>query len=133
MKLKSIIALLSLAITSSCAFSPRPKAIRDEMRLLDVQGDDHFEIYHPEFTDHRIRIKETTGWCDPDVQSYTGYLDVDSHGRNLFFYFFLSRSDPEKDDVLMWINVSPPAAPVFSLCRDTQPCLLFLGRTRVWF
>lgn len=37
-------------------------------------------------------------------RSYTGYLDTDSHGRDLFFYFFLSRSKPERDDVLLWIK-----------------------------
>jgi cathepsin A (carboxypeptidase C) len=26
---------------------------------------------HPK---HSVRIKETTGWCDPDVRSYTGYV-----------------------------------------------------------
>jgi hypothetical protein len=54
--------------------------------------------------------------------AYTGYLDVDSGAKHLFFYFFESRRDPDKgkradfvlrsqfltrcivDDVMMWIN-----------------------------
>ena len=50
-----------------------------------------------------MRIKSTTGWCDPDVKSYSGYLDV-GDGKDLFFYFFESRSNPKEDPVLMWIN-----------------------------
>ena len=52
---------------------------------------------------HRVRIKSTDGWCDPSVRSYSGYLDV-GDGRDLFFYFFESRSNPKEDPVLMWIN-----------------------------
>jgi len=50
-----------------------------------------------------MRIKSTTGWCDPDVKSFSGYLDV-GDGKDLFFYFFESRSNPKEDPVLMWIN-----------------------------
>ena len=35
--------------------------------------------------------------------SYTGYLDI-SEARHLFFYFFESRNDPAKDDVIFWTN-----------------------------
>lgn len=30
------------------------------------------------------------------------YIDVDSHGQSLFFYFFESRGDPDKDPVMLW-------------------------------
>ena len=52
---------------------------------------------------HKIRIKSTEGWCDPNVRSYSGYLDT-GNGKDLFFYFFESRSKPEEDPVVMWIN-----------------------------
>ena len=50
-----------------------------------------------------MRIKSTQGWCDPSVRSYSGFLDA-GDGRDLFFYFFESRSKPEEDPVVMWIN-----------------------------
>jgi hypothetical protein len=37
-----------------------------------------------------------------DTSVYSGYVDIEA--RHLFFYFFESRRDPEKDDVVMWIN-----------------------------
>jgi cathepsin A (carboxypeptidase C) len=35
------------------------------------------------------------------------YLDV-GYGKDLFFYFFESRSKPKEDPVVMWINGTPP-------------------------
>lgn len=37
--------------------------------------------------------------------AYTGYIDIEA--RHLFFYFFESRGDPEKDDVIFWTNGGP--------------------------
>jgi len=37
-----------------------------------------------------------------DLSSYTGYIDVGA--KHLFFYFFESRNDPDKDDVVFWTN-----------------------------
>ena len=50
-----------------------------------------------------MRIKSHDGWCDPNVKSYSGYIDVGNE-RDLFFYFFESRSNPAEDPVVMWIN-----------------------------
>jgi len=36
------------------------------------------------------------------LSSYTGYIDVGA--KHLFFYFFESRNDPDKDDVVFWTN-----------------------------
>ncbi|KAI0775431.1 Alpha/Beta hydrolase protein [Irpex lacteus] len=38
------------------------------------------------------------------LRATSGYLDVDVGAKHLFFYFFESRRDPAKDDVMMWIN-----------------------------
>lgn len=35
-------------------------------------------------------------------RAYTGYIDIEA--RHLFFYFFESRNDPKKDDVIFWTN-----------------------------
>lgn len=38
-----------------------------------------------------------TSWhTDCDNSVYTGYLDVDAGAKHLFFYFFESRSNPDK-------------------------------------
>ena len=38
-------------------------------------------------------------------RAFTGYIDIEA--RHLFFYFFESRNDPDKDDVIFWTNGGP--------------------------
>ncbi|KAF8870097.1 Alpha/Beta hydrolase protein [Infundibulicybe gibba] len=58
-------------------------------------------LKHPAFPHHSVRIKKTD-FCDGTVGAYTGYIDIEA--RHLFFYFFESRSNPDKDDVILWTN-----------------------------
>jgi len=39
---------------------------------------------------------------DVHSSSYSGYIDIEA--RHLFFYFFESRNDPAKDDLIFWTN-----------------------------
>ncbi|KAJ7105911.1 serine carboxypeptidase [Mycena epipterygia] len=72
---------------------------------LDILSEVSFTVLeHPEFSQYGVRIKKS-GFCDGTVSSYTGYIDVQA--RHLFFYFFESRSDPDKDDVIFWTNGGP--------------------------
>lgn len=77
-----------------------------------------------------MRIKSTDGWCDPSVKSYSGYLDV-GDGKDLFFYFFESRSSPKDDPVLMWINGELSDVPRFlgqwALTQGGPGCSSSLG------
>ena len=43
---------------------------------------------------------------EPSSRAYTGYIDFDA--KHLFFYFFESRNDPDKDDVIFWTNGGEP-------------------------
>ena len=45
--------------------------------------------------------------------AYTGYIDVEA--RHLFFYFFESRRDPDKDDVIFWTNGGPGGSSMLGL------------------
>ncbi|KAK8845458.1 hypothetical protein IAR55_006171 [Kwoniella newhampshirensis] len=88
---------------------------------LESVGEEFTVLTHKKFPDHRVRIKSTTGWCDPDVRSYTGYLDV-GFGKDLFFYFFESRSKPAEDPVVMWINGGPGCSSALGLLMELGPC-----------
>ncbi|KAL7415404.1 Alpha/Beta hydrolase protein [Mrakia frigida] len=91
--------------------------------LASLNEDAHTHFAHEAFPDHKIRIKATEGgWCDPGVKSYTGYIDVDSHGQSLFFYFFESRGDPKKDPVMLWTNGGPGASSGYGLFTELGPC-----------
>jgi cathepsin A (carboxypeptidase C) len=79
--------------------------------------DEHVTITNAQFPKHKLRIKSTTGWCDPDVRSFSGYLDV-GDGRDLFFYFFESRDKPSEDPVMMWINGGPGCSSALGLFME---------------
>ncbi|KAG8881177.1 hypothetical protein FRB97_009808 [Tulasnella sp. 331] len=88
--------------------------------LSAVSSDDFSILEHPAFPEHSIRIKHVSDWCDPTVKSYTGYIDFQA--RHLFFYFFLSRDQPDIDPLLMWINGGPGGSSSIGLFMELGPC-----------
>jgi len=78
-------------------------------------------LRNPRFPAHQVRVKKTN-FCDPTVNVYTGYLDVDYGAKHMFFYFFESRRDPDNDDVLMWINGGPGCSSSMGLLMELGPC-----------
>ncbi|PCH38417.1 serine carboxypeptidase [Wolfiporia cocos MD-104 SS10] len=74
---------------------------------------------HPLFPDYNVRIKKSD-FCDGTVGAYTGYIDI--RARHLFFYFFESRSDPDKDDVIFWTNGGPGCSSSLGLFMELGPC-----------
>ncbi|TFY76228.1 hypothetical protein EWM64_g7782 [Hericium alpestre] len=89
-----------------------------ELHLSSVTGSAAYTVLsHERFPNHRVRIKKTH-FCDPTVNVYTGYLDVDQGAKHLFFYFFESRRDPDNDDVVMWINGGPGCSSSMGLLME---------------
>ncbi|KAF9042308.1 serine carboxypeptidase [Panaeolus papilionaceus] len=76
-------------------------------------------LTHPAFKKYQVRIKKGN-FCDPTVNSYTGYIDIEA--RHLFFYFFESRSNPAKDDVIFWTNGGPGCSSAIGLFMELGPC-----------
>jgi carboxypeptidase C (cathepsin A) len=74
---------------------------------------------HPFFPRYSVRIKKSQ-FCDKTVNSYTGYIDIEA--RHLFFYFFESRNDPAKDDVIFWTNGGPGCSSSIGLFMELGPC-----------
>ncbi|KAI0643713.1 peptidase S10 serine carboxypeptidase [Trametes meyenii] len=90
--------------------------------------DEYTALEHPRFPAHRVRVKKTD-FCDPAVNVYTGYLDVDYGAKHLFFYFFESRRDPATDDVMMWINGGPGCSSSMGLLMELGPCSIDMTKT----
>ncbi|TFK72338.1 serine carboxypeptidase [Pluteus cervinus] len=74
---------------------------------------------HPFFPQYSVRLKQSR-FCDETVRAYTGYIDIQA--RHLFFYFFESRSDPDKDDVIFWTNGGPGCSSSLGLFMELGPC-----------
>ncbi|KAL5531734.1 hypothetical protein ACEPAG_4611 [Sanghuangporus baumii] len=99
------------------------------MHLSSVQSTESFTILmHPSFPNHQVRIKKSD-FCDPTVNVYTGYLDVEQGSKHLFFYFFESRRDPDEDDVMMWINGGPGCSSSSGLLMELGPCKIDMTKT----
>ncbi|CAA7260697.1 unnamed protein product [Cyclocybe aegerita] len=76
---------------------------------------------HPAFPQRSVRIKKSS-FCDGTVDAYTGYIDI--HEKHLFFYFFESRGDPNKDDVVFWTNGGPGGSSSIGLFMELGPCMI---------
>ncbi|OSD01828.1 peptidase S10 serine carboxypeptidase [Trametes coccinea BRFM310] len=97
--------------------------------LSSIASRDEFtSLAHPRFPGHRVRLKKSD-FCDPTVNVYTGYLDVDYGAKHMFFYFFESRRDPSTDDVMMWINGGPGCSSSMGLLMELGPCNIDMGNT----
>lgn len=77
-------------------------------------------LSHPVFPNYSVRIKKSSDFCDGTVNTYTGYIDIEA--RHLFFYFFESRNDPAKDDVIFWTNGGPGCSSSLGVYVELGPC-----------
>ncbi|PBK73182.1 peptidase S10, serine carboxypeptidase [Armillaria solidipes] len=93
----------------------------EDAQLSSLQSDKFTVVSHPRYPGHRVRIKKTD-FCDPTVNVYTGYLDVDQGAKHMFFYLFESRRSPDEDDVMMWINGGPGCSSSMGLLMELGPC-----------
>ncbi|KAL1497428.1 hypothetical protein ABEB36_008403 [Hypothenemus hampei] len=63
-----------------------------------------------------------------DVESYSGYFTVDKgNGSNLFFWFFPSTNNYEKDPVILCLQGGPGISSVFGLFTETGPFVVENG------
>ncbi|KAI0344394.1 serine carboxypeptidase [Trametopsis cervina] len=88
---------------------------------LDALSSTEFTtLRHPLVPAYGMRVKKSKEFCDGTVNAYTGYIDIST--RHLFFYFFESRRDPKKDDVIFWTNGGPGCSSTTGLFMELGPC-----------
>ncbi|KAI9366561.1 prepro-carboxypeptidase Z [Pilaira anomala] len=68
--------------------------------------------------------------CDPDVVQHSGYLDMGSNGH-YFFWFFESKSNPDKSPLTAWLNGGPGCSSMIGLWQENGPCRSYDNGTRI--
>ena len=67
----------------------------------------------------------TNGWpaCDPGVQQYSGYFDIDaSTNKHYWYWAFESKKDPANDPVLLWMTGGPGCSSSLAMLVENGPC-----------
>ena len=88
-------------------FQPEDSASKSRPPPLKISKKDGFTVHkHPDFPNYELRIKSPDLNLD-SVTQYSGYIDIIDEDKHFFFWLWESRSKPEKDPVVLWINGGP--------------------------
>jgi carboxypeptidase C (cathepsin A) len=113
-------AALQVPFADPLPTAERSQGIAAQLNASAFSFDEYAHLTHAGFPNHRVRAKKTHV-CDGTAEcaahsAYTGYIDVGA--RHLFFYFFKSRRDWTKDDLVFWSTGGPGCSSALSLFME---------------
>lgn len=130
-----------MLFTFLTALLPVVSALRQSgQQSLTAPNDDDFNVLtHHAHPDHKLRVRrhEATDsgsysdaaedssiskYCSGATNGYTGYLSTANDTKHFYFAYFDSRSNPDKDPLIMWINGGPGCSSMTGLFMELGPC-----------
>mmetsp|Transcript_23277 Transcript_23277/g.69716 ORF Transcript_23277/g.69716 Transcript_23277/m.69716 type:complete len:434 (+) Transcript_23277:141-1442(+) len=60
--------------------------------------------------------------CDATVKQYSGFVDLATGDKHLFYWAFESRGDPTTDPVILWMTGGPGCSSEVALFGENGPC-----------
>ncbi|KAI8646458.1 Alpha/Beta hydrolase protein [Parasitella parasitica] len=76
--------------------------------------------FHAGFPDYSLRYTHPD-LCDTGTKQTSGYFELPD-GKNFFFWFFESKTNPSSDPTLLWINGGPGCSSMMGLFMGIGPC-----------
>ena len=64
---------------------------------------------------------DTKGIFGTDEQWKTGFVTIDSHKDDIFYWFYESRNDATKDPLVLWLTGGPGCASEIALFYENGP------------
>jgi carboxypeptidase C (cathepsin A) len=107
--------MISVAVALFCLLAlisagSVPEEVREKLLKKQVPAEptDVKEITSPNGVTIRYKQPGKEGVCEttPGVNSYSGYVDLNSQ-THVFFWFFEARSNPNEAPLTLWLNGGP--------------------------
>lgn len=107
----------------------------------DPFSNDYTILTHESHPNHKLRVLAHTAADEQDIRrnaesiskycagatsGYTGYLSTENDTKHFYFAYFESRSSPEDDSLLMWINGGPGCSSMMGLLMEQGMWLVLL-------
>ncbi|GAA5812253.1 hypothetical protein MFLAVUS_005703 [Mucor flavus] len=96
--------------------------IHQQVTAATIHGNpvDYKVFQSPRDPSYGVRFVEPV-LCDPNVVQYSGYLDMGPNDH-YFFWFFESKTNPEKSPLTAWLNGGPGCSSMIGLWQENGPC-----------
>ncbi|KAH8926610.1 alpha/beta-hydrolase, partial [Atractiella rhizophila] len=93
---------------------------------VSQQEEGEFGIFkHEAFPEYQLRYKQPQAHLrkKKGFVQYSGFMDI-SETKHIFWWFFESRSDPENDPMILWIQGGPGGSSFMGMLSELGPCLV---------